>query len=106
MGIRIGMSIKSWILSRKTNGYAANHWMVQIRISGPKFGQKDEREEKSISNERRFWPEIMIGRLVEKDMVISRGVSADGEDKVKSESQREISGKFFHGRHKPSEDAR
>jgi hypothetical protein len=97
-GVGIGMSISSLILSRRTNGYAVNLWMVQIRISGRESGQEDEREEKSIRDERRFWPEILIGRWVEKDMVISRGVSDDGEDEVQSEEKREISSKFFHGR--------
>jgi hypothetical protein len=91
------MSIKLSILSRRTNGYAVNPWMVQIRISSTRSGQEDEGEEKSIRDERRFWPEILIGKLVEKDMVISQGVPADGGDNVRSEYQREMSSKFFHG---------
>jgi hypothetical protein len=66
IGMGIGMNIKSSILSRRTNGYAVNPSMVQIRRSGPESGQEDEREEKSIRNERRFCPEIVIGRLARK----------------------------------------
>jgi hypothetical protein len=98
VGVGIGMSIKSSILGSTTSGYAVNPWMVQIRISRPESGEEEKREEKSIRDERRFWPEVVRGRLVEKDVAMARRMSADGEDKVKSEAKREMSSRVFHGR--------
>jgi hypothetical protein len=71
---------------------------VQIRISGPESGQESERDEKSIRDKRQFWTEIVIGSLVEKDMIISRGMLANGENKVKNKYKIEISSRFFHRR--------
>jgi hypothetical protein len=78
--VGFGTNIKSSVGSRSTNGNAVNFWMVQIRITDPESEQEDEREEKSTREERRFWREIVIGRFVEKDMVISRDMSADDEE--------------------------